>query len=320
MTPEFALIARHFTRPSRRALLGVGDDCALIAAAGEDAWAVTTDMLVEGAHFPVGTDARLLGHKALAVNLSDLAAMGAQPEWFTLAIALPRIDDAWLGAFTSGLYALADEHAIDLVGGDTTRGPLTLSITAAGRVPAHLALRRDRAVVGEDVWVSGTTGDAALGLAARDGRVALDEAAAAHCAARMDTPQPRVALGTALRGVATGAIDVSDGLLADLGHVLERSGVGAELDFDALPRSFALAECADRALAVDCLLAGGDDYELVFTAPAPRRDAVLAAGAAAGVAVTRIGRIVAGSPQAVLHDRAGRVVEPAHRGFDHFAS
>ncbi len=320
MTPEFALIERFFTRPARRALLGVGDDCALVVATPGEALAITTDMLVEGTHFLPEADPRLLGHKALAVNLSDLAAMGAQPEWFTLSIALPRIDEAWLAGFTAGLFALADAHDIELVGGDTTRGPLALSITAAGRVPAHLALRRDGATAGEDVWVSGATGDAALGLAWRQGRITLDEAAGAYCAARMDMPQPRVALGMALRGIATGAADVSDGLLADLGHILERSQLGAELDFGALPRSPALAACAGQALAVDCLLGGGDDYELVFTAPVARRAAVVAAGATAGVAVTRIGRIVAGPPQAVLRGADGRLIDVAHRGFDHFSS
>lgn len=320
MTPEFALIERYFTRPARRALLGVGDDCALVAATAGEAVAITTDMLVEGTHFLPDAEPRLLGHKALAVNLSDLAAMGAQPEWFTLSIALPRVDEDWLAGFTAGLFALADAHAIELVGGDTTRGPLALSITAAGRVPAHLALRRDGAALGQDVWVSGATGDAALGLAWRQGRVALDAEAGAYCAERMDMPQPRIALGLTLRGIATGAADVSDGLLADLGHILERSQLGAELDFGALPRSPALASCPDQTLAVDCLLAGGDDYELVFTAPVARREAVVAAGATAGIAVTRIGRMVAGPPQAVLRGPDGRSVDVAHRGFDHFSS
>ncbi len=318
MPTEFELIRRYFTRPARTAALGVGDDCALVRAPTGLVVAVTTDMLVEGTHFLPGADARRLGHKSLAVNLSDLAAMGADPRWFLLALSLPDADDAWLAAFAEGMFALADAHAIELVGGDTTRGPRTICITAIGTLPPGYALRRDTATEGEDLWLSGSTGDAALGLAHASGRVALDADARRHCLARLETPAPRVALGQKLRGLAGAAIDVSDGLLADLGHVVAQSQVGAEVDYESLPRSAALRACPDRPLADECLLAGGDDYELLFTAPAARRAEVEAAGAAAGVAVTRIGRIVGDGRGARLLDAQRKPIEVARRGFDHF--
>jgi thiamine-monophosphate kinase len=318
MASEFELIRRYFTRPARSAGLGVGDDCALVKAPTGLVLAVTTDMLVAGTHFLPGADARRLGHKSLAVNLSDLAAMGADPRWFLLAIALPDADEAWLAAFADGMFTLAEAHGIELVGGDTTRGPRTIAITAIGTLPPGYALRRDTATAGEDLWLSGSTGDAALALAHLRGRVALDAAARTHCLDRLEVPEPRVALGRKLRGLAGAAIDVSDGLLADLGHVAERSEVGAEVDYEALPRSAALRACADRALADECLLAGGDDYELLFTAPGARRAEVERAGAAAGVAVTRIGRIVGGAREVRLLDARREPVAIGRRGFDHF--
>jgi thiamine-monophosphate kinase len=314
---EFDVIDRYFTRPARTAGLGVGDDCALIAAPPGLTLAVTTDMLLEGRHFLPGTDPFALGHKALAVNLSDLAAMGADPRWFTLAIALPAVDAGWLERFSAGLFALADAQRIELVGGDTTRGALTLAITAIGTLPTGYALRRDGAAVGDDVWLSGATGEAALALAALRREAVLDDAGLAACRARLDTPVPRITLGRKLRGLASAAIDVSDGLAADLGHILERSGVGAELWLEALPRAPALAACPDGALAQRCLLAGGDDYELVFTAPPERRDDVLAAGTAADVTVTRVGRIEARAGL-IVRDAAGAPVPLATHGFDHF--
>jgi thiamine-monophosphate kinase len=315
---EFELIAKYFTRPARTAALGVGDDCALVRPPAGLVLALTTDTLAEGTHFLPGADPRRLGHKSLAVNLSDLAAMGADPRWFLLALALPDVDEPWLEAFAAGMFALAEAHAIELIGGDTTRGPRTVTITALGTLPAGYALRRDAAQAGDDVWLSGSTGDAALGLAHLEGAIALAPDAAAACVARLEQPAPRVALGQRLRGVAAAAIDVSDGLLADLGHVLERSRVAAEIDYASLPRSDFLRTCADAALADQCLLAGGDDYELVFTAGADRRAAVEAAGRAADVAVTRIGRIVAGPPAVRLLDHAGERVRVGRLGFDHF--
>jgi thiamine-monophosphate kinase len=316
---EFELIRRYFTRPARTAALGVGDDCALVRAPTGLVVAVTTDMLVEGTHFLPGADARRLGHKSLAVNLSDLAAMGADPRWFLLALSLPDADEAWLAAFADGMFALADAHAIELIGGDTTRGPRTICITAIGTLPPGYALRRDTATEGEELWLSGSTGDAALAREHLRGRVALDADARRHCLARLETPAPRVALGQKLRGLAGAAIDVSDGLLADLGHVVEQSRVGAEVDYESLPRSAALRACPDRALADECLLAGGDDYELLFTASPARRAEVEAAGAAAGIVVTPIGRIVGGTPGVRLLDARRRPIAVGRRGFDHFS-
>jgi thiamine-monophosphate kinase len=318
MPSEFELIRRYFTRPARTVALGVGDDAALVKPPAGLVLAVTTDMLVEGTHFLPGADGRRLGHKALAVNLSDLAAMGADPRWFLLAIALPEPDEAWLAAFSAGLLALADAHGIELIGGDTTRGPRTVGITAIGTLPPGYALRRDTAVAGEDVWLSGSTGDAALGLAHLQHRVQLGADAARACLAHLEAPESRVALGKKLRGIAGAAIDVSDGLLADLGHVLEQSRVGAEVDFETLPRSAALRSCTDRALADECLLAGGDDYELVFTASAARRADVEAAGQAAAVAVTRIGRVVAGPAKVTLLGARREPIASDPRGYDHF--
>jgi thiamine-monophosphate kinase len=315
---EFELIERYFTRPARTAALGIGDDCALIKAPTGLVLAITTDMLVEGTHFLADADPRRLGHKALAVNLSDLAAMGADPRWFLLALALPEANEAWLAAFAEGMFTLAERHSVELIGGDTTRGPCNLCITAIGTLPPGYALRRDTATRGEDIWLSGSTGDAALGLAHVRGRVKLSTDAAAHCLARLEAPDPRVALGTRLRGLAASAIDVSDGLLADVGHIAQQSKVKAEIEFEQLPRSPALAACADRALADECLLAGGDDYELVFTAPTEKRTAIEAAGAAAAVALTRIGRIVEGEPAVRLLDASGKPITAGQTGYDHF--
>jgi thiamine-monophosphate kinase len=316
MAGEFALIARHFTRPARRAALGVGDDCALLGLAPGMQLAVSSDMLVEGRHFLSTVAPARLGHKALAVNLSDLAACGAEPLAFTLALALPRADDGFLAPFAQGLFALADAHGIELVGGDTTAGPLNICITVFGQLPAGQALLRSGARPGDELWVSGTLGDARLALEVFRGTVALAGGDFDTVRAAMERPQPRVALGRALRGVATSAIDLSDGLLGDLGHVLQRSAVGAVVDVDALPRSAVLA-AMPQALQHECLLAGGDDYELLFTAPAAARAAVQAAGQAAGVAVQRCGRIEAAAGLRVV-DGDGRTVATPWRSFDHF--
>ena len=315
---EFELIARHFTRPVRKAVLGVGDDCALLAPAPGMQLAVSSDMLVEGRHFLSTVAPDRLGHKALAVNLSDLAACGAEPLAFTLALAMPRADDSFLAPFAQGLFALAEAHAIELVGGDTTAGPLNICITAFGQVPAGQALLRNGARPGDHLWVSGTLGDARLALEVFRGRVALAGEAFESVRRAMELPQPRTKLGVALRGVASSAIDLSDGLTGDLGHILQRSGVGVTVEVDALPRSAVLA-AQPLALQHECLLAGGDDYELLFTAPAAAEAAVRAAGSAAGVAVTRCGRIDAQAGLRVV-DGAGRAVPTPWRGFDHFAA
>lgn len=315
---EFALIRRYFTRPARRATLGVGDDCALLGVRPGHELAISTDMLVAGRHFFPDAKPRALGHKALAVNLSDLAAMGAEPRAFTLAVALPEANPVWLKPFSEGLLALADAFHCELIGGDTTRGPLTLSLTVFGDVPAAAALRRDAARPGDELWVSGTVGDARLALGALRGEWTLAPEALAQVRPRMDTPTPRVALGLALRGIARAALDISDGLLGDLGHILTQSHVGATVDVDRVPRSATLAaQPLDRQL--QCALAGGDDYELCFTAPAEARDAVLAAGQRAGVAVKRIGHIEAKAGLRLV-DAHGAPVTFTHSSFDHFSS
>jgi thiamine-monophosphate kinase len=314
---EFELIARYFTRPVRRAALGVGDDCALLAPAPGHALAISSDMLVEGRHFVSTVAPERLGHKALAVNLSDLAACGARPLAFTLSLALPAADEAFLAPFARGLLALAERHDCELIGGDTTRGPVTtIAITVLGEVAAGTALLRSGARAGDDLYVSGTLGDARLALEVLRGSVAVSGDAFARIRRAMEEPVPRVALGRALVGVASSAIDVSDGLGGDLGHVLHASGVGATVELAALPRSADLAEQAD-ALQRECLLSGGDDYELVFTAAADRRDAVAAAARASATPVTRIGRIETGSGLRVV-DAAGREIGAPVASFDHF--
>ena len=317
MSSEFELIRRFFARPARSAVLGVGDDCALVASKPGHVLAVTTDMLLAGRHFFPDADPEKLGHKALAVNLSDLAAMGADPCWALLAIALPEADDAWLAAFARGFFALAARHGVELVGGDTNRGLLAIAITAIGQVPQGQALRRDGARAGDDVWLSGATGEAALALAHLQGNARIEGRALDECLARLHRPEPRIALGARLRGLASAAIDVSDGLLADLGHVAEASRVAAEVALDVVPRAPALADCRDERLAQRCLLAGGDDYELVFTAPAGRRADVEALARELGLPITRIGRVVAGDAAVRVLDAAGAVV-PAPAGWDHF--
>ena len=316
MPGEFDIIERYFKRPAPHAALGIGDDCALLQPAPGQQWAVSTDMLVEGRHFFAGTDPRRLGHKALAVNLSDLAAMGAQPHSFLLALALPAPDAAWLQAFSSGLLELADAHGIELVGGDTTRGPLNLCLTVLGLVPCGLALRRDAARVGDQIWVSGTPGDARLALGHLRGEWELAPAALERVRARLEQPQPRVQLGSRLRGVAHAAIDVSDGLLGDLQHVLRASGVGARIEVDKVPAAQDLAQ-QPVARRRACQLAGGDDYELLFTAPAEHAGEVLRAAAQAEVDVTRIGCIEA-EPGLRLRDAQGRSMPMEFASFDHF--
>lgn len=313
---EFELIARYFTRPVRRATLGIGDDCALLAPRHGMQLAVSSDMLVEGRHFLSTVAPQRLGHKSLAVNLSDLAACGAEPLGFTLALALPRADEALLEGFAQGLFALADAHAIELVGGDTTQGPLNICITVFGEVPAGQALLRSGARPGDDLYVSGTVGDARLALEAFRGTVALPGQALDAVRIAMETPQPRVALGMALRGIATSAIDVSDGLLGDLGHILNRSAVGATVEADAVPRSATLAE-QTPAWQRECTLAGGDDYELVFTAAPTDAQRVQDAARRAATPVTRIGRIEAGRGLRLV-DRAGQAITQRFGSFDHF--
>lgn len=329
---EFDLIARHFTRPARRAALGVGDDCALLTPGPGMQLAVSSDMLVEGRHFLADVDPEALGHKALAVNLSDLAACGARPLAFTLALALPQVNEPWLAAFARGLFALAEAHGCELIGGDTTQGPLNICITVFGEVPHGDALKRSGARPGDEVWVSGAPGQARLALGALRGEWPLPDALLAAVRPCLERPTPRVALGLALRGLATSGIDVSDGLLGDLAHVLDASQVGATIAVNRTSHLIAASAFQQSAIAVfdlktlalseaqrqRCVLAGGDDYELVFTAPSARRDAVHAAGARSRTRVTRIGRIEA-APGLRLTDGGGQPLRGDFASFDHFA-
>ena len=315
---EFDLIATYFTRPVKRAALGIGDDCALLQPAPGMQLAISSDMLVEGRHFLSTVLPHRLGHKALAVNLSDLAACGARPLAFSLALAMPRAEEDFLAGFAQGLFALADEHGCELVGGDTTQGPLNICITVFGEVPPGQALLRSGARAGDDLYVSGQVGDARLALECFRGNVALRGEAFDEVRAAMELPQPRVALGQALRGVASSAIDVSDGLLGDLAHILKRSAVGATVEVDAVPRSVVLAS-QPLTLQRECTLAGGDDYELLFTAPPALADAVQAAARRSGVAATRIGQIN-DSRVLTLVDAQGRGVPHTFGSFDHFKS
>ncbi len=324
MASEFDLIRRFFDRPQSDAELAVGDDAALLRVTPGALLAISSDMLVAGRHFLPDTDPYQLGHKTLAVNLSDLAAMGATPRWATLALALPEVDEAWLAAFSDGFFALAERFGVALVGGDTTRGPLNLCVSILGETGAR-PLRRDAARIGDEVWVSGDLGGAAFGLAHLLGEITLNEADAAVCLARLYQPEPRVALGLALTQLPrVAAIDISDGLLADLGHILERSGVGAELELARLPAHAALAPLVSAPLPASplarrCLLAGGDDYELCFTAPPEEAPRIRAAGEAAGVGLNRIGHISA-QPGLRVIGPDGATLSIKERGYDHFAA
>ncbi|CAN5887056.1 thiamine-phosphate kinase [soil metagenome] len=321
MLSEFDLIKRYFAQhriSDPRIALGIGDDCALLNPTPGMQLAISSDMLVSGRHFFPDADPLMLGHKCLAVNLSDLAAMGATPLAFTLALSLPEANPEWLQGFSQGLLALAGQHQCSLIGGDTTKGPLTICITIFGELPPGSALRRDAAQVGDDIWVSGSLGDARLALAGYWKELKLDDDAQQQAAQRMHQPTPRIALGLALRGIAHAALDISDGLVGDLGHILERSGVGASLHLDSLPAGpvLSLQPLAKRR---EFTLAGGDDYELCFTAAVAQRSAVLAAGVASNTAVTRVGSIEA-TPGLRLLDDFGQQVSLALTSFDHFSS
>ena len=326
---EFDLIARYFTRPAKRAVLGVGDDCALLQPAPGMQLAISSDMLVEGRHFFPNVNPEALGHKALAVNLSDLAACGAEPIAFTLALALPRIDEVWLQQFSAGLWALADLHHCELIGGDTTGGPLNICVTVFGEVPRGQALLRSGAQVDDDIYVSGTLGDARLALDALlnidGGALSLPPDVLTLARARLERPTPRVALGLALRGIATSAIDISDGLAGDMAHILKASGVGATIDTTKAINLIASCTAATGVPGIfnvekqlKYVLAGGDDYELVFTAPPTARRAVEKISKNSQTPVTRIGRIDK-EPGLRLKDAQGRITVGKFESFDHFA-
>lgn len=318
---EFEIIRRYFARqPVVRddVRCGIGDDAAVLAPAADHELVVSTDMMVAGVHFPEDTAPEHIGWKALAVNLSDMAAMGAEPAWFTLNISLPHLDPVWLDAWCSGLYALATEQRVQLIGGDTTRGPLTVGIQILGQLPCGTALMRRGARAGDRIFVSGTLGDAALGLAGRQRRLRLPAEFSEYLHARLERPTPRVAIGQALRGLATACIDVSDGLAADLGHILAASGTGARIELDRLPRSAAYRAVQAR-VGWDPAVSHGDDYELCFTV-APERVAELPARLRTiECPVTEIGVVEPAAGLRIL-DRAGLPYRPAHTGFDHFGA
>jgi thiamine-monophosphate kinase len=330
---EFDLIARYFKRPARRAALGVGDDCALLQPAAGTQLAISSDMLVEGRHFLSSVDPRRLGHKALAVNLSDLAACGARPLAFTLALALPRVDENWLAGFSEGLLALADAHDCELIGGDTTQGPLNICITVFGEVPLvngrSQALLRSGAKPGDDLYVSGALGDARIALEVFRGTLSVPTPVFEMARLRMEQPTPRIALGLALRDIASAAIDISDGLLGDLGHILTQSGVGATVQADAAAALVASRVAYDSAAGLhgdristdqwrSWALAGGDDYELLFSAPACARSQVAQAAESSQTVVTRIGRIEQERGLRLV-DAVGQTLPNGYSSFDHFA-
>lgn len=325
MLSEFELITRYFTPTSTadsRIALGVGDDCALLRPSMSTELAISTDMLVEGRHFFQDANPEWLGHKCLAVNLSDLAAMGAEPVAFTLALSLPDVNPEWLAAFSKGMLELAASFDCSLIGGDTTKGPLTICITVFGECPSGASLRRDGAQPGDDIWISGSLGDARLALAHLrnehvNGRPFLYSSEGIRDAEqRLHRPTPRVALGMALRHIATSAIDISDGFAGDLGHILDRSACGATVDVDALPAGQSLAQQSD-AIRRNWTLSGGDDYELCFTASPDQRAAVISAGKACDIAVTRVG-LTQDRPGLHLQDASGAAYLPSLFSFDHF--
>lgn len=326
---EFDLIERYFKRPAKRALLGIGDDCALLQPPAGTHMAISSDMLIEGRHFFADVDPSTLGHKALAVNLSDLAACGAEPLAFTLALALPQINEAWLAGFSQGLLGLADQHGCELIGGDTTRGPLNICITVFGTLPAPAgksqALLRSGAQPGDDIYVSGQLGDARLALDALRGQHHLPPALLKATRQRLETPSPRIALGLALRGLASAAVDLSDGLVGDLRHLLKASQVGATLHTTAalgllaarMHADWHRANISDEA-ALTCVLSGGDDYELLFTAPPSAASALQAAALQSVTPIHCIGRINA-APGLQLLDRNGGEMSMHLTSFDHFS-
>jgi thiamine-monophosphate kinase len=317
MNSEFDLIARYFSRPTHNAILGVGDDAALVRPSEGAEIAVSSDTLVAGIHFLSDAQPRAVGHKALAVNLSDLAAMGARPRWVLLAITLPQIDANWLSEFADAFYRLAQNYGVDLIGGDTTRGPLAITVTVIGEVSSGMALQRDSARPGDDIWVSGQIGSAALALAHLRGDVRLKGGGLQECLAKLHTPEPRIDLGRELAGVANSAIDVSDGLVADAEHIAQRSDVRMEISYADVPCAPEVMSMKDQPLARQAILAGGDDYELLFSAPPDRSALIDAISARLRLALSRIGRVRAGSGVVVL-DESGKAIELKVKGHDHF--
>ena len=312
---EFDIIAKYFTRPAK-ADVGIGDDAALIRVRAGYQLAVSADMSVAGTHFFADIDPFAIGWKAMAVNVSDMAAMGAEPKWATLSIALPDMNQTWLQEFSAGLFACADAYGVSLIGGDTTRGPLNIAINIFGEVPQGQALQRNGAQVGDDIWVSGELGCAALWLQYRLGNLHLHAEELPMLEEAMHHPQPRTGLGLALRGIATAALDISDGLLADLGHILRASGTGAILDWQAVPKPKLQRSQISESLLQQAVLAGGDDYELCFTSPALHREHLHRLSDQLGLPLSRIGQITEDTSLQVLDGQVPMVL--SQKGYDHF--
>ena len=320
MPSEFNLIKQYFTRPSPQADLGVGDDAALVRVLEGNLLVISTDMSVAGTHFLHDCAPYYIGWKALAVNISDMAAMGAQPKWATLAIALPEVNEPWLAEFSRGFFACADKFHVDLIGGDTTRGSLNICVQIMGEVPTGKALRRDGAKLNDDIWVSGSLGMAAYALAILQsegsGFEHIGHAELENLRGFLEKPQPRVSLGLALRNIATSCIDISDGLLADLGHILQQSQVGAIIHWPKIPRVHLTASGHEKEIQQKALT-GGDDYELCFTAPSHARDAIVVIGQQLKLTLSHIGVITA-LPELIIYDANNTIITMNKKGFDHF--
>lgn len=313
---EFNLIAKYFTRNAVNADLGVGDDAALIRINQGQQLAVSTDMSVANTHFYANAAPFDIGWKCMAVNISDMAAMGAIPKWATLAIALPELNEPWLAEFSCGLFACSDEFQVSLIGGDTTRGALNISVQIMGEVPVGKALLRSSAQAGDDIWVSGCLGSAAIGLLHLQNKIQLPDNVASACLNDLHHPQPRVALGLALRGIANSCIDVSDGLVADLGHILKASKLGAIVELDKIPCHEFLSEQLSKPEVQQCILAGGDDYELVFTAPASQRTAIQLLRRQLNLPLSLIGETTQNIGLHVMFKQ--QILDISKKGFDHF--
>ena len=313
---EFNLVAKYFTRTARQADLGVGDDAALLRVAPGQQLAISADMLVAGTHFFHDASPYDIGWKSLAVNVSDMAAMGAEPKWATLAIALPEVNEAWLAEFSRGFFACAEAFNLDLIGGDTTRGPLTISVQIMGEVPLGQAIQRSGAKVDDDIWVSGKIGSAALGLNHLQNKVTLSDPTKSHCLTALTTPTPRVLLGLALRGIANSCIDISDGLTADLSHILKASNLGAKLALENISCDDYLRTHLSEPMIQQCILAGGDDYELLFTVPKSHRSRIQQLSHELALPLSLIGETTVALALEVTHQQQTLAI--TKKGFDHF--
>ena len=316
---EFDLIRSYFTEQvvkRKDVILGIGDDCALLAPAEHQHIAITTDTLVSGVHFPENTAPRAIGHKAVAVNLSDLSAMGAEPTWLSLALTLPGVDEQWVAEFCAGVFELCEFYNVQLVGGDTTQGPLSITITAQGLIPVGKSIKRSTAKAGDWLYVTGELGDAALALLHIQGKACVDDEFKNDVFKQLDYPKPRVLTGQALRDYATSAIDISDGLIADLGHICSASKVGANINLEALPISSVMNETVGKDKGIEIALTGGDDYELLFTVSEDNKVGMATTLANIGISVTCIGQLNASEVITTTLD--GKLVDIQSKGYEHF--